>query len=324
MGGTLFAARAHSEARPSARLDYVRKGAASVCPDEAGMRAAVTARLGYDPFTADADRTVAVSLTREGATFRAVIEVRDASGAAIGVRKLQSSALHDVDCEELAGSIAIALAVAIDPLGTGPAPSASASPSSAPSASSRAQSNPPPPPIPRRPHVEEPAPRARLMATFGVFAAYGAAPDLTAGLTAGVGMRLPTWSLSVEGRADLEARRAGTLGGEVKSSLLLGSLVPCLHHDPFVACVVGSIGAMRGAGAGVDVASTDTTFYAAVGPRVGLEADLAAWGGATFVLRGFVDVLATLVRTTLRIQAVDVWTTPPVAVLAGLALVGRF
>ena len=48
----LFATRAH--ARGSAQLAYSRGVDTGNCPDEVGLRNAVSTRLGYDPFRVDA------------------------------------------------------------------------------------------------------------------------------------------------------------------------------------------------------------------------------------------------------------------------------
>jgi hypothetical protein len=54
VGGTLGLASIGvcelAEARPSSRLVYTRGGGAEKCPDDDGLRSAVSMRLGYDPF----------------------------------------------------------------------------------------------------------------------------------------------------------------------------------------------------------------------------------------------------------------------------------
>ena len=52
--------------RPTARLTYTRKAGSTICPDEPLMRQLVAARLGYDPFRDDADRTVVVTISTRG------------------------------------------------------------------------------------------------------------------------------------------------------------------------------------------------------------------------------------------------------------------
>src|SRR5579862_6532539 len=59
MGALASAARAAGE-QPRVHLLFVRERGAERCPDEAGVRAAVAARLGYDPFADAAPSTVSV------------------------------------------------------------------------------------------------------------------------------------------------------------------------------------------------------------------------------------------------------------------------
>jgi hypothetical protein len=108
--------------RPDAKLSYVRKGAATICPDEPLMRQLVAARLGYDPFRDQSQRAIAVTITRDPKGFRAVLELRDDTGKVVGTRTLSSTSS---DCNELASAIALALTIAIDPLGEAPSASAS-------------------------------------------------------------------------------------------------------------------------------------------------------------------------------------------------------
>ena len=43
---------------PSSRFVYARGEGAELCPDEAQVRLAVAARLGYDPFFPSAEKTI--------------------------------------------------------------------------------------------------------------------------------------------------------------------------------------------------------------------------------------------------------------------------
>ncbi len=307
--------------RPAARLRYVRAPEASACADEAATRASVAARLGYDPFRDDADRGIVVTVSRAGKTWRATIDVVDAAGEKTGSRALASNA---ADCGELGAAIAIALSITVDPLGVGAsaAPSASTTPSASAAPSAPApplpDERPPAAPVPVPAPAQEPPPSS-VFATLGAFGVGGAAPGITVGLGAGLGLRGRLASIAIEGRVDAYGRGAGPAGGEVRSSILAASLVPCLHPGAFLVCAIGTVGSLRGEGAGVGVPKKDDSGYAAVGVRVGGEAPL----GRIVGLRAHVDLLAPLTRTTLRIQDVDAWTTPAVAALVGVALTVR-
>jgi len=300
--------------RPDAKLSYVRKGQATICPDEPLMRQLVAARLGHDPFREQSDRAIAVTITRDAKGFRAVLELRDDTGKIVGTRTLTSTS---ADCNELASSIALALTIAIDPIGEAPSASVSASapPPPAPTiavAPPPSIAPPPPPPPPPRPLWP--------FAAIGGIAALGAAPDLTFGLTTTFGLHAEKYSVAIEGRVDAEAGKRGPLGGEVRSSILAGAIVPCLHHDVLMVCGIAAYGSLRGAGAGVSAARHDRTPWAALGARIGLEGTV--FGPIAF--RAHADALALLTRTKLRVEDADAWTTPPFALLLGLAVVAHF
>jgi len=302
--------------RPDAKLTYVRKGPATICPDEPLMRQLVAAKLGYDPFRDDAARAIAVTITRDGKGFRAVLELRDDAGKVVGTRALTSTSS---DCNELAASIALALTIAIDPLGGAPSMSTSGSASIEPPPSA-----PPPAPIPiatSAPAVSSAPPRPLWpFAAVGGLAALGAAPELTFGLSTTFGLRAERYSFAIEGRVDAEAGKRGPNGGDVRSSIIAGSIVPCLHHEVLMACGIAAYGSLRGIGGGIAGARDDRTPWFALGARIGLEGTIVG----PVALRAHVDGLALLTRTTLRVQGADAWTTPPFSVLLGLGVVAHF
>jgi hypothetical protein len=312
--------------RPTARLVHVRGPGAEACADEAATRRAVAARLGYDPFQADASRTTTVTIRRKGAGYVATVELRAEGGEVAGVRTLSSP---ESDCRDLSSAIVLALAIAVDPLGGMPAPvpstSASPSASAAPDPSTAPKSS--PPSVPSAAPPSTPAPIAttearstQLAANLGAFALVGALPDLAFGIEGGVSFRSGDLGVALEGRADRGARAQGPRGGEVHGSILAGSIVPCVHREVLVGCVVATAGILRGRGGSVDVPADDATFYLASGLRLGIEVPLSS----LLFLRAHVDGLATLRPTTLRILGEDAWTTPPFSMLFGLGAAARF
>jgi len=130
----------------------------------------------------------------------------------------------------------------------------------------------------------------------------------------------PVWSFDGEARFDLESGASHTSGG-AKSSLVLGELAGCRHVGVLGLCAVVDAGSFRG-----QVPETargpraQASFYAAVGPRLGLE--IPAFAG--FALAAHADVAGVLTRTTIRVGDDELWTTPPVFFSLGVGFVRSF
>jgi hypothetical protein len=77
----IFLVAARVQAAASARLVYVRGLGAEECPGENALRAAVEARLGYDPFFAWAHDTLVPELSRAGGEFRVDLKLVDEHNA---------------------------------------------------------------------------------------------------------------------------------------------------------------------------------------------------------------------------------------------------
>jgi hypothetical protein len=334
---------AGAEPAHTARLSYTLGRGAEQCPDEQTVRAAVAERLGYDPFQPGARRLVTATVRRAGGSLRGEVNLRDARGAVSGTRQLTAT---DDDCVELVTAMALAISLAIDPTSLprppapvappagGPAPSPGGEPapraSPAPSAPSLPSTPPPPapppavaPPVvaaPRPVVVPAAAPRPSLrIGVGGVFAA-GTEPGLTGGFTLLAGIRRGALSGSFEGRADLPASVRATGGGTVSASLLSLTIVPCAHLGLAVVCALGSVGALRGSGAGVAQPKDDATLYGAAGIRAGVEVPLGARLSAAF--HG--DVAVTLARATLELEQRPVWTAPPASAALGAGILAHF
>ena len=339
---------AHATERPSARLVYVRGAGADGCPDEAGVRSAVAARLGYDPFTADASKTIAVAVVRPGSSFQAKIEVRDASGASKGTRRLDSKA---TECAELAGAITLAISIAIDPFGAGgsaplplpavpddgqggdPTTSSSSSSSSstgfpASSATVDASSEAHDGAVTTggddlagSPSGQEDASTPRVLAGGGVVSSLGYEPGIGVGATAGLALRWSRASIGIEGRADLPGEKALAIGGAVRSSVIVASLLPCAHRGIVLVCASGTVGAIRSSGTGF-AARSQSDPYVAAGARLGLEVPF----GGSVLGRFTFDIAATVLGARLRYgdPPSDVWQSPPLCGALGGAIVGAF
>ncbi|HVH48045.1 MAG TPA: hypothetical protein VM925_37180, partial [Labilithrix sp.] len=110
VGAALFAStRSAHAAHVEAHLLYERGPGAESCADEEELRAAVAARLGYDPFVTKADvDTVIVRIRKVGGGLEGSIERRDAAQKPRGKPAKITSAKGD--CGELLTAIAVGTA----------------------------------------------------------------------------------------------------------------------------------------------------------------------------------------------------------------------
>jgi hypothetical protein len=321
----LVPARARAQAAtPAARLLYTQGQGAEACIDAAALREAVTMRLGYDPFRADAPATVEARVAATAKGLRADVRLFDAAGALVGERELSSPG---TDCAALGNALTLTISILVDPRSLTRTPSAAPSPPSPPPP---AEAKPgttfdaadvhdspfehaPPPPPPREP--------TRLRAGLAGVASTGSAPALSVGVAVLVGLERRPWALDLEGRADLPASSMESDGSGVGSSLLLAGLVPCYVTGPLRLCVPAFLGSLRGEGLGVATPDRAQSFYAAAGARVAVEPEL----GSGFLLRAYAEGTAPLVHTTLRaVGHQAVWTTPAISLSLGLGVGKRF
>ncbi len=333
--------RAETPAR-AVRLSYRVDRGLERCPDEHALRGAVEARLGYAPWSDDAPRAIAVAVHRAGSALRGEVTTTGPAGAPARTREI--AAAGD-DCAELVTSIALAISIAVDPeVAFRPSPAPPAPPRALPGAEGGAAKDTPSPPsrtpgsaLPPPALVADPLPvalaapasipsKVRWHSGVGGFVAAGAAPGVTGGIAVQVGLRYRAFSGEVEGRFDAPATTtaAAASGGAVSAGLRAASVVPCFQlrevRPRLAACAVGTLGVLRGTGAGVSGARADATPFAAAGARV--EAGLPIGGAFSVFVHG--DVAATLTRTTLLLQGYAVWTTPPVSGVLGAGIRAHF
>jgi hypothetical protein len=214
------------------------------CADaELGPR--VEERLGYSPFSADADDEVHVVI-QPGP--RGTVTLR---GARAGERSLEAPT-----CEALAEALAFAIAVALDPVSAlrpaepdAPPPDA-ARPTTKPPASTTS------PPKKKRfrrtKRVVEGAPAALPVALELVVAplfTVGSSPDPTVGLSLGAGVRGERFSLYLDARADVPSTKLldGSTGG-IRGSVVTATAAPCLQVELAALCLTASGGAVYAEG----------------------------------------------------------------------------
>jgi hypothetical protein len=317
----------------TAKLTYGRGPSASDCPDDDVIRAGVAARLGYEPFNDHADLHIFATVNRTGRTLEARIQITGPDGKAATERKLVS---RQNDCLELVSAMELAISIAIDPLaGSRPRSDPPAPPAPPPSPL-------PPPPLPAPPPptvivVREPAPAPApppppsppsapisFQVRLGGLGTVGSAPGATVGGTVQASARRGSFSVGLEGRGDLshttELHFGGTRVGEMQTSSLMGSLVPCAFRGMLEGCALLAGGSIRASARDLVNPQQVSAPFLAVGARVGLELPL----GSILSAGVHVDVLAPITELVLRVSEEVVWTSPPISGALGLTLGARF
>ena len=290
-------------AAPEARLEYRVDASVKGCPDERWVHAAVAARLGREPFVAEAPELVSVVISpAEAPAITAQLTVTRASGR-VGKRTLDSPS---GDCMELASAVELAISLALDPAVRA-------------TAVKEPEPEPEPAPAPPEPQpvVSAPPPVAVKQSTFQLRASAallgtaGAVPGFTAGAKVGAGVAVSHFSFSLEARAHLPSgvqvddRRIG-------SFLFLGSAVPCVELSPFQGCLVGSLGALQ-----FDLGEERrTSLMAQAGARVALRFQPTK----LVALSPWLEGTAVLTRTTLSLEGTPVWVTWPVSLSFGFTV----
>jgi hypothetical protein len=300
------------------RLHYDRLGGAEACPDEAQLRDAISARLGSDPFSDDGKRLLEITIGPHGNGLEARIDVVAEGGATSGRRDLRSQSR---DCDDLATVLVLTASMVLEPP---PAP------------------HPPPPAVsepavepPRKPVVShEPeavtavaaAPAAQAptetggvqveLATAGEFGALSS-PSLA--FTLGLGYAWSSFTLSVEGQANLPVQQALSTGS-VTSSQLTATLVPCLTQWHLGACGLVSAGATRVSASGISPEGHQSLPFFALGARLYWGLPLEDWLEA----RILADLLVPLTQTSIVLNQSTTWSAAPISGSVGLALVTRF
>ncbi len=309
-------------AAPSARLVYVREPGAEVCADEPGLRRAVAARLGYDPFFPWAKVLVVVGVRKDGGAYRAEVTLVDDTGVSRGKREVTS---QGDDCAPLVGALALTISLALNPLSL--------------------SSSGPPPTEPPPPVIEAPPPPAPLVAVAapsvaapivvapapppepswrgwaGILASgsYGVLP--TVGIGGGFRGRIERgrWSLAVEASADGPTSAPVPAGGKVQVWVAQAALMGCARVAFVVGCGLVEGGPLVGRGAGLAVDRTQVEAYGGVGPRLGVEWLL----GTRFLLEGFAQLAMALPPHALQVDGTTVYRQPDAAVTLGAALSAR-
>lgn len=334
---------ASGRAGASARLVYVRGPGAEACPAEAAVRAAVSTRLGYDPFFAWAHDTLFAEITRSGRTYHAAIKLVGDDNRLRGGRDL--SVTSD-DCSSVVDAMGLTISLTIDPSHTGdgaPHPVAtSPPPQPTPTPATDPVGPPPPPPsalqaagpsAPASPVTPQAASQDRLVTPpgrddrfrgyvgVGALGSVGAEPSASVGATIFVGASWRLLSVDLEARGDVPTTVTSDVpSARVQAYLLAGSLVPCVRYVFAFGCPVLSVGRLDATSMGPTSPHDATDAWVGAGGRAGVQIEL----GADWWLRAYGEVLGTLRRETLLIGGANAYTFPPASGGLGAAIAWRF
>ena len=311
-------------AEASTRLVYTRDRPASDCPDEAALREAVHARLGYEPFAAEATSAVTFAVRAEGKAFVARIERTDDAGLSLGVRELRS---RGESCEALVQAAALSLSIALDPVAASkPHPP----PPADPPVTETLAPPPPPPVVPTAPLVASlapepsrdrraapPLPPSRFLTDWHLGAffdnAWGVAPGSTGGGAVHGGVSARHASLDLEVHYEAPGGESAAQGGTVRSWLVDGALVPCGRVGWLALCGVAAVGRLDASSRGVTNPETKDAVLATLGARLGVEIPVTPL--LALAIHG--DLAGNLTRSTFQLDGTPAWQAP--AVLGGFA-----
>jgi hypothetical protein len=274
------------------------------CPARTRLVGAVTARLGYDPFSDEAVDTVTVQLSRASNGLRATV-IRLSGETEAGRRELNSPT---GDCSELFRALELAVSLAIDPRAglirapPQPPPAPAPVPATLPVAAV----------LPAAPKPRTPTIWAVALSPTG---SVGTGPTPTFGFALVGAMRHGFFELNIGVRAEFSSILSLS-PGLVRTQVIVGQLGTCLAIAVVRACVQGEGGALRVTSAGLSPPAQETVGIANLGLRFGLHLQLSTH----FALRPFVDITASLARTVVLASGKEVWATSPVNGTLGLAL----
>jgi hypothetical protein len=305
----------------AAVLEYV---APPSCPSVDDFKSLIVGRIGFDPFNEQAPQHVLVAISADEPRLAGRIEWRDAKGKWAGD---QAFPAKNDDCSELARAMAFALAVQIHLLA---AERSLAEPLPAPArpeheTATPGRQNPPPPTTAGKGAAARDSSAAesddRRRSVPLAFIA-GAGGSLALGMAPGVMPLGRVFGAVAYGAAWFE------LGGEISTRVsefradgagfsqraLLVSAAGCGSYGMFSGCVLGKGGVIQVEGEQIDVPASPTGSAFQLGLRLGAREELGPSAFFAQRLEGLVNVT----RWTVRLDALPVWTAPPVTGVLGL------
>lgn len=306
------------------RLLYVREAGAESCPPEADLRAAVTSRLGYDPFQAEAQHSVLARVAGSEGGLVGGIHLIDETGLSRGKRELRT---EGATCGEMARAMALSISIAVDPeraargdTALEPASSAplllppEAEPVAAPPATPAPQLQPQPQPQSVRAPLSDRLPhsdpqRTRVSVSLAALSTAGIAPGLAFGGALGVQGQRGVWVVGVGARLLRAPPALVERATQLEATLAAAELSGCLRGSVFEHCLLGLAGNTWLDPDGVSRPRNASGVFGAVGVRSGFFAKVSRQFGVFAQLEG----LAVLSPIRAQVDRSDVWAAPSVA-----------
>ena len=308
----------HAATDTLVQLDY-QADEQGGCVGEDELRRMVTAQLGHDPFRADADQRLSITITRTDAGFEGRIVWTEADGRQVGERLLSS---RSRDCHEIAANVAFAVALQLQLVERGASNAEDDAAAKPPPNGDGGNRVPAPPDLsaqaPANPPQASPTP-LHLAVGAGPALGMGMTPDATAFGRLFVVARLSRFSAELAADASLPATLREPDGNGVTVNAVGSSAAACGHVSLASACLLGRLGWIRARGTGVASPSTSWGTFGEVGARVA-----ATWELGRFVVSGHADTLVMLSRWNVVLNDAVVWSVPRVGVLAGVDVALRF
>jgi hypothetical protein len=299
-----------------AGLDYRVAPGVERCPTEAEFSALLTREVGEDPFAANPNLGLKVTLTAQTNGVSGVVEITE-KGELRGRRALSSG-----DCSALAAALALVVGVELDPFAVNrrtrtPPADVAADVSVVPALQSTLPGEPP-------------EHRTQWLMGVGAMMAGGLAPTVVPAVTLGASMRKPDWAghwelgFEFQGMPPVTAPFGTGTGGTGSISHLLLTGLGCVHPLAIVGiCALGTGGVAIATGQGFNGAQqsgTETQGYASAGLRVTAEVPL----DPELLLVFHTDLAYQITREPLQDRAgATLWTPTLFTWNIGFALQGR-
>ena len=278
----------------------------ALCPEAGFFAFEVQIRLGYELVQPTASNHLTVKVDRANGLFRAVGEIRDDDGNVVFARTHS-----EIDCTRAVVSMAILVSVKFTRSPEPPEPSPTSLVEPSPPGPPEPEPESPPQPIAPSPLPERRLFQAGLASVFST----GTAPTLLGGVSGFLGVRWPSTSLALEGRA-LFAPSATIEDATVRSgyhfthAAISGS--GCYHPAWALvfACVRIEAGSLFVGNPGFEVNPSQLAILG-LGFRLGGDWALTPW----LALRIHADVLGQPLTNIIKnnVAGPVIWTQPRVS-----------